>query len=256
MVAMRHAAVAQWRAVEAMVDEVPDASFDAPTRLGDWTVAALIAHLGRNPTHLGRQLVVPADPDLPTISVLDYYGDDEDAKAAIADRGRRESAGRSPTQLRQDVHRQTAEAVELLTTLRDDTLLTVAEDATMRIDEYLVSRCIEGCVHTLDLAAATGLEPRLDSGAMAVTARTLARMLAGQAPGRSVEVRVPPYVAVQCVAGPRHTRGTPPNVVETDPVTWLELATGRLGWSEARRVGRISASGERADLSAYLPVLS
>jgi hypothetical protein len=89
-----------------------------------------------------------------------------------------------------------------------------------------------------------------------VTARTLARMLAGQAPGRSVEVRVPPYVAVQCVAGPRHTRGTPPNVVETDPVTWLELATGRLSWSEARRVGRISASGERADLSAYLPVLS
>jgi uncharacterized protein (TIGR03083 family) len=134
MVAVRHAAVAQWRAVEDMVDEVPDGSFDAPTRLGDWTVAALVAHLGRNPTHLGLQLVVPADPSLPTIGVLDYYGDDDDAKAAIADRGRRESAGRSPSQLREDVHRQTAEAVELLTTLRDETLLTVAEDASMRLD--------------------------------------------------------------------------------------------------------------------------
>jgi uncharacterized protein (TIGR03083 family) len=256
MVAIRHAAIAQWRAVETMVGEDPDATFEPPTRLGDWTVAALIAHLGRNPTHLGRQLVVPADPRLPTIGVMDYYGDDDDAKAGIADRARRESAGRSPTQLREDVHRQTAAAVELLTTLRDETLLTVAEDATMRLDEYLVSRCIEGCVHTLDLAAATGLPARLDSDAMAVTARTLARMLAGQAPGRSVEVRVPPYVAVQCVAGPRHTRGTPPNVVEADPATWLELATGRLNWSEACRVGRISASGERADLSAYLPVLS
>ena len=84
----------------------------------------------------------------------------------------------------------------------------------------------------------------------------LARILAGRAPGRSVELRVPPYVAVQCVAGPRHTRGTPANVVETDPVTWLELATGRLTWADALADGRVSASGERADLAGYLPVLT
>ncbi|MBM0225657.1 hypothetical protein JNW87_08920 [Micromonospora sp. ATA51] len=84
--------------------------------------------------------------------------------------------------------------------------------------------------------------------------RTLLAVLAERAPGRSVEVRVPPYGAVQCVAGPRHTRGTPPNVVEMDPATWLALATGRLGWSEAVTEGRVRTSGIRADLSGHLPL--
>jgi hypothetical protein len=69
-----------------------------------------------------------------------------------------------------------------------------------------------------------------------------------------VEVRVPPYGAVQCVAGPRHTRGTPANVVETDPVTWVELASGRLAWADALAQGRVHASGSRTDLSPYLPL--
>jgi putative sterol carrier protein len=69
-----------------------------------------------------------------------------------------------------------------------------------------------------------------------------------------VELRVPPFVAVQCVAGPRHTRGTPPNVVETDAATWLRLATGELAWDDAVAEGRVSASGNRADLSAHLPL--
>lgn len=84
--------------------------------------------------------------------------------------------------------------------------------------------------------------------------RTLLAVLAERAPGRSVEVRVPPYGAVQCVAGPRHTRGTPSNVVETDPATWLRLATGRLGWTEAVTEGRVRVSGARADLSEHLPL--
>lgn len=79
-------------------------------------------------------------------------------------------------------------------------------------------------------------------------------LLEAKAPGRSVEVRVPPYAAVQCVPGVRHTRGTPPAVVETDAATWLALATGTLGWQDAVGQGRISASGERADLSPYLPL--
>ena len=65
---------------------------------------------------------------------------------------------------------------------------------------------------------------------------------------------MPPYAAVQCVAGPRHTRGTPPNVIETDPLTWLALATGRLGWAAAAASGRVRASGPRADVSDYLPL--
>ncbi|WP_041574212.1 sterol carrier family protein [Cellulomonas gilvus] len=78
--------------------------------------------------------------------------------------------------------------------------------------------------------------------------------LAEVAPGNSVEVRVPPDGAVQAVAGPRHTRGTPPNVVETDPQTWLALVTGALTWRDALDAGRVRASGERADLTAWLPL--
>ena len=79
--------------------------------------------------------------------------------------------------------------------------------------------------------------------------------LAAVAPGRSVEVRVPPFGAVQCVAGTTHTRGTPPNVVETDAQTWLSVATGELAWAEAWDSGRLRVSGHRADLSVHLPLL-
>jgi hypothetical protein len=98
-----------------------------------------------------------------------------------------------------------------------------------------------------------GAEPL--RAALRAATRFLLDALAERAPGRSVEVRVPPYAAVQCVAGPRHTRGTPPNVIETDPLTWLALATGRLGWAAAVTSGRVRASGPRADVSAYLPLV-
>jgi hypothetical protein len=85
-------------------------------------------------------------------------------------------------------------------------------------------------------------------------ARYLLFELEREAPGRSVEVRVVPVAAVQVVAGPRHTRGTPPNVVETDPMTWFLLATGRMGWAEAVQTGAVRASGARSDLSELLPL--
>jgi hypothetical protein len=72
--------------------------------------------------------------------------------------------------------------------------------------------------------------------------------------GPTVEVRVPPFGAVQCVEGPEHTRGTPPNVVETDPETWLQLATGDVGWEPMRRAGKVIASGTRSDISGLLPL--
>lgn len=78
--------------------------------------------------------------------------------------------------------------------------------------------------------------------------------LASRAPGGSVEVRVPPFGAVQCIEGTSHRRGTPPAVIETDATTWLELATGTLVWADAVTSGRVRASGERADLSGYLPL--
>ncbi|MFE6509543.1 sterol carrier family protein [Nocardioides sp. NPDC057767] len=79
-------------------------------------------------------------------------------------------------------------------------------------------------------------------------------VLEQRAPGRSVEVRVPPYAAVQCVEGVRHTRGTPPAVIETDALTWIALATGVMAWSDAVDQARVRASGERTDLSAFLPL--
>lgn len=79
-------------------------------------------------------------------------------------------------------------------------------------------------------------------------------VLEERAPGHSVEVRVPPYAAVQVIPGVRHTRGTPPAVVEMDAPTWVALASGALSWADAESSGRVRASGERADLSPYLPL--
>ncbi|MGY1865016.1 sterol carrier family protein [Nocardia gipuzkoensis] len=90
---------------------------------------------------------------------------------------------------------------------------------------------------------------------LAAAVRTTARSLAVSAPGHSVEVRVPPFVAVQCIEGPRHTRGTPPNVVETDARTWLLLATGLLEFDAALASGAVSASGTRAaEIAHWLPI--
>ena len=79
-------------------------------------------------------------------------------------------------------------------------------------------------------------------------------LLTERAPGRAIEVRIPPYAAVQCGDGPTHTRGTPPNTIEMDAETWLALASGKLSWSDAMNNGAISASGVRADLTEYLPL--
>lgn len=89
---------------------------------------------------------------------------------------------------------------------------------------------------------------------LATAVRYLLQLLDEKAPGNSVEVRVPPFGAVQVIQGPRHTRGTPPNVVEMDAVTWIAVATGREAWTDVATAGRIHASGTRADLSDVLPL--
>jgi Bacterial SCP ortholog len=112
----------------------------------------------------------------------------------------------------------------------------------------------------LGAACAVAVLAALDAGqqpepeALRAAVAYLLGLLSDRVPGRAVEVRVPPYAAVQCVAGPRHTRGTPPNVVEMDAVTWVRLAAGRLAWAQAVAEGRVRASGPRADLSGYLPL--
>jgi hypothetical protein len=97
--------------------------------------------------------------------------------------------------------------------------------------------------------------PAPGRGELATAVRLTARTLAAVAPGRSVELRIPPFVDVQCVAGPTHTRGTPPNVVETDPRTWLLLATGKLSFADAKGTGALRLSGSRAgEIDHCLPL--
>ena len=95
-----------------------------------------------------------------------------------------------------------------------------------------------------------------DRDVTATAVRYTLEELAAVAPGRTVEVRVPPYGAAQCVEGPVHRRGTPPNVIETDAATWLALATGELSWQEAVDSARVRASGQRAHLEGLLPLVS
>jgi Bacterial SCP ortholog len=99
--------------------------------------------------------------------------------------------------------------------------------------------------------------PAPDRNALATAVRLTARTLAALAPGASVEVRIPPFVAVQCVSGPRHTRGTPPNVVETDARTWLLVATGLVPLAEASTTGALRLSGSRAgEIEHWLPLIA
>jgi hypothetical protein len=112
----------------------------------------------------------------------------------------------------------------------------------------LEAACVSAVLAAIDL----GADPERDAARLAVI--HLLGLLERKAPGRAVEVRVPPFAAVQAVAGPRHTRGTPPNVVETDAVSWILLATGRLPWAAAVADGRLRASGPRADISGLLPL--
>lgn len=106
-----------------------------------------------------------------------------------------------------------------------------------------------------EAAVRQALDGSDDRNVTATATRYLLQLLAEAAPGSTLEVRVPPHGAVQCVEGPNHTRGTPPNVVETDAATWLALATGTLSWGDAVAAGRVAASGARADLSGLLPIV-
>ena len=102
-----------------------------------------------------------------------------------------------------------------------------------------------------------GTAPKPDRAEIAAAVRLTARLLAARAPGAGVEVRIPPFVAVQCISGPKHTRVTPPNVVETDPRTWLLLATGRMTFEQASLTGLLRLSGSRAaEISRWFPLLS
>lgn len=107
----------------------------------------------------------------------------------------------------------------------------------------------------LSSSRSTAQQAELAPETVAVAVRYTLQVLANEHPGSAIEVRVPPYAAVQCGDGPRHTRGTPPNVIEMDAEVWLALAVGQLSWVDARAQRMLSASGARATLEGFLPVV-
>ena len=142
-------------------------------------------------------------------------------------------------------------AAQRLRTALDEQRAALGEPAwTGPTDPRALGRA---CAVAVVTALRAGVTPRPE--ALRAASRYLLDLLASAAPGRAVEVRVPPYAAVQAIGGPRHTRGTPANVVEMDPMTWVRLAAGLMSWADAVSAGQVQASGVRADLTDYLPVL-
>ncbi|WP_435176142.1 sterol carrier family protein [Actinacidiphila sp. bgisy145] len=250
-----------WRALGAQVGHVRVAvrgltgeQWKWPSGLPGWDVRLLVVHMVRQVEAVGVLLDEEPPPAGARTVGLDTWALSTAGIAAELDASTRAEEAR------------TADPLAALDTAADR-LAALADEATgsdrlvpspfgaMRAADFLVTRLVELVVHSDDLARAAGVEVGFDRHAVAGAVRVLADALAAKAPGNAVEVRVPPYAAVQCVEGPRHTRGTPPNVVETDPMTWLRLAAGRAGFADEVDAARVSASGERADLAPYLPVL-
>ncbi|MFE7132265.1 sterol carrier family protein [Streptomyces sp. NPDC057638] len=221
-----------------------------PTRLGSWTVRELASHLSYALHVVVRELALP-EPPKAELALLEWPFATEAAAGAIDTDVRALSAAAEPAE---GFDRVALERALQGPGARPERPVAIRVGA-MRLSDLLVTRVVELVVHTDDLNDATGLEIPIDRQALAVCTRLLADALAVKAPGGAVEVRVPPFAVVQCGEGPRHTRGTPPNVVETDPLTWIRLASGRTSWAEAREQARVSASGERADLGGLLPVM-
>jgi uncharacterized protein (TIGR03083 family) len=240
--------------VDAVVAQLSPDELDLPTRLDGWRVAELVAHIGLDIAAVPRYLS-GAPAAKAALDAADYALACAGGASGVDDRARLMTEEARPAELRALVHERRLEADKLAATATAS-FVVPARIGAIGLSDYLATRCVESTVHSLDLAAALNVRPALDTEAVAISAKVLAAALVRRAPGRSVELRVPPHAAVQCVEGPRHTRGTPPNVVETDPLTWLELATGRRDWASAVADGTVSASGDRADLAPYLPVLA
>ena len=231
---VRAALALQW---ELVADGLDARDPDAPTGCAGWTVADLRTHVALTARSLARIAAAPVTGPTTDLDTWARHLPEHAATMDEAARGQRDSLRSAAQQALSVLESADAEAVVEQLTGRH------------RLVDACLFRLVEAVVHGLD----ADIEP--DRGALKMVTRELARALASRHPGKTVEVRIPPYAAVQCLTGPRHTRGTPPNVVETDAATWVLLAAGRLGWSDAVADGRVRASGERSDLSTLLPLL-
>ncbi|MFJ2935453.1 sterol carrier family protein [Streptomyces sp. NPDC087219] len=246
----RAAVLAQFTHVREAVAALTPEQLDGPTRLGEWTVRDLAAHLAWMVDSVPRLLAAPERPGQDRLALVDWPF----VTAGAAERIDEHTRGMDASDLPGLYARVADDFERALVAAPEDRLLPVSFGA-MTLADFLVTRTVELVVHTDDLNAATGADVPHDRQALAACTRLLADALAAKAPGGAVEVRIPPYAVVQCVEGPRHTRGTPPNVVETDPLTWIRLATGRAEWATELDEARVGASGERADLKDLLPLM-
>jgi uncharacterized protein (TIGR03083 family) len=255
----QEALLEQSRTVLKWLRRLPTESFKRPSVLPDWTVQQLSGHfILVHETFSASLDQHTQEVALPLHEFVTRYRRDVDMIMAATLEASEGLSG--------------PEVVAHLASTIDDLAAKLDADVQMaqvimtrrgpiRVQDYLATRIVELVVHTDDLNRSVPdvVPAMLQRTALSHCTRTLTGILAGQHPGRSVEVRVPPYAAVQCAIGdpgPTHTRGTPPNVVETEPVTFLRLATGRTVWAEAVLNGSVHASGLRADLSSVLPLLS
>jgi uncharacterized protein (TIGR03083 family) len=250
------AVIAQADLVAAWLSGLPPSAWRTPSVLPGWTVAELAQHLATSLRVTHTALADPS-PDQP-IALDRYVSAYAGAAPQVLERERSGAAGREPADVLAGLYAErdaAAAAVADLPAAQPPRAVT-GPRGPLRPADWLVTRAIEMVVHADDLSRSRPeLAPvELDRTALRLVTQALADLMATRAPGRSLELRVPPYAAVQCVAGPRHTRGTPPNVVETDPLTWIRLAAGRLDWREAVAGGAVRASGERADLTGWLPL--
>lgn len=239
---------------EAVLRWVEGMDPTTPTDLGTWTVADVLAHLTRSVAWVPDVVAARAPRGTRPVTPAQYVTGYGPAAADIAAASR--AAGT-------DLAGRTQAALAAVDTVSGDPVLA-APRGPLRCSDFVATRVMELVVHGRDLARAVpGSAVPADPGALRLVVRMLVGMLAERYPGRSVELRVPPYAAVQLgdpAAGPGsapvHTRGTPPNVVETDAGTFLDVATGRRSFAAAVGAGQVRASGSRADLAPYLPVLT
>ncbi|MEU9255817.1 sterol carrier family protein [Streptomyces sp. NPDC048270] len=248
---IRAAVTAQFGHVARGVAELGPEQLARPSGLGAWTVAELAAHIAWIADSLAAGLARPPAA-VPELTAVEWPFATASLAGKISEAARETLAGAPLPELYERAGAGMARALEAHTGARVLDLWI----GDMTLADFLVTRTVELVVHTDDLNRAAGADIPLERQALAACTRLLADALALKAPGGSVEVRIPPFAVVQCIEGPRHTRGTPPNVVETDPLTWIRLATGRTDWAAALDEARVRASGERADLSALLPLMS
>lgn len=249
----RAAVLAQFSQVRSAVRTLTPQQLERPSGLGAWTVRELAVHLTMALSHVSRNLELP-EPVLakPEVTLLEWPFSTAGRAGRITDDTVALAAAHPDVDA---LYGEVADRFEALVPGASEDRLLATRVGAMRLGDFLVTRTVELVVHTYDLNEATGLGIPYDRQALAACTRLLADALAEKAPGGSVEVRVPPFAVVQCVQGPRHTRGTPPNVVETDALTWIRLATGRTQWARELDEAKVSASGERADLAALLPLM-